>query len=1013
MAKPMNIMSYNCRGLNDFKKGYLRSLLMRCDVLFIQEHWLSDEQLPILNALSTTHSSMGVCGFGSNDVLSGRPYGGCAIFWRQGMCNDVTFVQIDSRRVCGICCTFSFGKVLFLNSYMPYECDDASRTEFNNQLGIIEDVLQNYGDCHVVLGGDFNVDVNRVCANTSALQEFCGALNLFFDVRHKSYKIDYTYHFAMKVFYSLDHFIMSEELFTESVCDIHALHEVDNVSDHEPVCLSLDVEYLADNMKARSFEPKIAWHKASPDNLSAYRNMLRDQLASLHIPYSAVTCHDVFCKDPSHISALTEYINDMSNGCLLAAKHTVPVTSLRATRGHIPGWSEDIEPRRRQSMFWHDIWVDCGRPRSGYVADIMRKTRSAYHYAIRNARRHERDKVNQRFAEAVVDNNSRDFWGEVKRIRSSGTSCSSCVDGLACSKDIADLFARQYQDLYTSVPYDQAEMACIYGEIESSITVFDQNCLVTVAEVIEAIHKLKPGKSDGYAGLSSDYFLQACDELFVHISLLFSSLLVHSCVPAVMALSTVIPIPKGKHCNITSSANYRGISLISVFNKLFDLILLSRYYCELCSCDLQFGFKPKRSTDMCTMILKESISYYINNNSHVYCTFLDASKAFDRVEYSKLFRLLMKRKLPAVVLRLLCTMYVIHGTRVQWNGVYSEVFEVLNGVKQGGIISPIMFCVYIDNLLLLLAKSEVGCFIGKWFVGALAYADDIVLLAPSASAMRRMLNSCDSFAKQYNIIFNVSKSKCMHFSPKGRPSCCSHRKPVFCINGGPVDYVDEWLHLGHAISSNLDDKSDIARGRSVLVRQINNVLCFFKNLNHVTKMRLLTSYCFSLYGCVLWDITHSDLELVCSTWRSGVRRVWGLPNRTHCALIPLISGRLPLYDEIIKRMLSFIRKCLMSDNELVNFVARYAVWHGRMMSPLGRNTFHCCQRYGAALDALWSVTPACIFKAVRSRCDSQVCTARMILELVFIRSGDFIFSDSRDSMSESEVESLIQFLSTS
>ena len=106
-----------------------------------------------------------------------------------------------------------------------------------------------------------------------------------------------------------------------------------------------------------------------------------------------------------------------------------------------------------------------------------------------------------------------------------------------------------------------------------------------------------------------------------------------------------------------------------------------------------------------------------------------ASKAFDRVEYCKLFRLLMNRKLHAVVLRMLCNMYVSHGTRVQWNGVCSAVFEVLNGVKQGGIISPILFCVYIDDLLLLSARSEVGCFIGKWFVSALAYADNIVLLA--------------------------------------------------------------------------------------------------------------------------------------------------------------------------------------------------------------------------------------------------------------------------------------------
>ena len=159
--------------------------------------------------------------------------------------------------------------------------------------------------------------------------------------------------------------------------------------------------------------------------------------------------------------------------------------------------------------------------------------------------------------------------------------------------------------------------------------------------------------------------------------------------------------------------------------------------------------------------------------------FLDASKAFDRVEYSKLFRLLMKRKLPAIVLRMLSNMYVSHSALVQWNGICSTTFEVLNGVKQKGIISPILFCVYTDDLLLLLSKNEVGCFIGNWFIGALAYADDIVLLAPSASAMRAMLHSCDIFAEQYNVIFNVSKSRCMIFPSKGCHSRRVHCKPVF------------------------------------------------------------------------------------------------------------------------------------------------------------------------------------------------------------------------------------------
>ena len=127
--------------------------------------------------------------------------------------------------------------------------------------------------------------------------------------------------------------------------------------------------------------------------------------------------------------------------------------------------------------------------------------------------------------------------------------------------------------------------------------------------------------------------------LFMHISLLFSGLLVHGCVPECMPTSTVIPIPKGKQANRTDSNNYRGIALSSVFGKLFDLVMLTRYCESLRSCNLQFGFKARRSTDMCTMILKESIAYYVNHNSSVYCTFLDASKAFDRVAYCQMFRL--------------------------------------------------------------------------------------------------------------------------------------------------------------------------------------------------------------------------------------------------------------------------------------------------------------------------------------------------------------------------------------
>ena len=79
--------------------------------------------------------------------------------------------------------------------------------------------------------------------------------------------------------------------------------------------------------------------------------------------------------------------------------------------------------------------------------------------------------------------------------------------------------------------------------------------------------------------------------------------------------------------------------------------------------------------------------------------------------------------------------------RVAWCNVLSEYFLATNGVKQGGVLSHVLFCIYIDNLLLELLKSGFGCYIGNTFVGALAYADDIVLVASSASAMRRLLST--------------------------------------------------------------------------------------------------------------------------------------------------------------------------------------------------------------------------------------------------------------------------------
>ena len=137
---------------------------------------------------------------------------------------------------------------------------------------------------------------------------------------------------------------------------------------------------------------------------------------------------------------------------------------------------------------------------------------------------------------------------------------------------------------------------------------------------------------------------------------------------------------------------------------------------------------------------------------------LDASKAFDRVNYCTLFGELLKRDISPIVLRLLLYMYTSQTLRVKWGHTVSNYFTVRNGVKQGGVLSPLLFAIYTDSLLKILEESGVGCHMAGHFTVALAYADDITLLSSSMSGLRTLSNACEEYATEFDVTFNGKKS---------------------------------------------------------------------------------------------------------------------------------------------------------------------------------------------------------------------------------------------------------------
>ena len=163
---------------------------------------------------------------------------------------------------------------------------------------------------------------------------------------------------------------------------------------------------------------------------------------------------------------------------------------------------------------------------------------------------------------------------------------------------------------------------------------------------------MKRGKSSDEDGISAEHLHHAPLNLLIRLTSLFNMMLSHSFVPSQFRFGFMVPVLKDLQGNRGDTNNYRPITIAPILSKLLEHVL-KFVFCEyLITSDNQFGFKRNSSTTHALHCLKETVTYYINNGSRVYCAFLDASKAFDRLVHSGLFIKLMEKKVPLPFLRI-------------------------------------------------------------------------------------------------------------------------------------------------------------------------------------------------------------------------------------------------------------------------------------------------------------------------------------------------------------------------
>ena len=427
----------------------------------------------------------------------------------------------------------------------------------------------------------------------------------------------------------------------------------------------------------------------------------------------------------------------------------------------------------------------------------------------------------------------------------------------------------------------------------------------------KSLSRLKRGKKDGMS-VYSNHLSLASVILAPYLSSLFTSMLRHGYIPSTLLDCVLKPLPKpGKDLRLSDS--YRPIALASTLSKFFEWCILLQFNDAFISSDLQFGFKQGLSTDLCTGLIKNVIARYNSSGSHVLGCFLDASKAFDRVNHYVLFKKLLNRKLSPIVVRLLLYWYRHQSVRVDWNGSLSEGFEVRSGVRQGGVLSPLLFAVYLDDLFKDLEQLGVGCYWRHHYAGAIGYADDIALLAPSASALRMMLNVCQNFASSHSLTFNPDKTQLICFA-------CTKLHPIsysisFC--GKTLSLTRSVKHLGHILSSDLSDNLDIIEKTKDMVRKANYMLQMFSCCDKLTKTTLFRSYCLALPGCSLWSLASPQLSSLVVAFNNILRKIWSLPRRCHTSFVQLVAGLESPLNSIYSRSTRLLRKAVFSSSKFL------------------------------------------------------------------------------------------------
>ena len=447
----------------------------------------------------------------------------------------------------------------------------------------------------------------------------------------------------------------------------------------------------------------------------------------------------------------------------------------------------------------------------------------------------------------------------------------------------------------------------------------DLNKDFTVEELKAAVKCIKNNKSCGVDNVLNEFIKHSPDTFIELLTKYFNIILNSGCIPEDWTLGIILPIYKNKG-SPKEADNYRGITLLSCVGKLFTALLNKRLsnmvYANGIIGEEQAGFREGYSTMDHIFVLNTVIQLYLAKRKRLYCAFIDYKKAFDMINRTKLWSILLRSNINGKILTVIQNLYKHAKSCVRINHCLSDTFCCNVGLRQGENLSPLLFALYIKDFNNHISCNYNGINPFAEYTSevpdenldtylklySLLYADDTIVLATSPEDLQKALDAAHSYCTNFDLQVNTSKTNVVVFS-RGK----IRNKPQFKYGQSVLEIVDSYKYLGCIFNYNGKFNKCMVNQVTLAKRAMFSVLtksCKF-NLPIDITCQLFDSLVMPilLYGSEIWG--YENIEILEKFHTQFGRIVLKVHKRTPTCIVLGELGRLNIKHYIDKKIINY------------------------------------------------------------------------------------------------------------